>query len=170
MLPACSSSGNAGGSSGSGAAPGIVFITGSGATGASGATGSSGSSGASGDTGFVPGAVALFQINSQTYRVHQIGYIRTSGFVPALDYSGPAGCSGRIFEVNSKTVFRYTAHNAEMQEGATIFYFPSPPLVYHHTLAWHSHFFGSGESDDVSAAVYCPLPPASVAPIPESSH
>src|SRR5579872_686172 len=71
VLPACGGSGGSagsGGSRGSVAGPGVVFITGSGATGVS---------GVSGDTGFVPGAVGLFQVNGQTYRVHQIGYIRT---------------------------------------------------------------------------------------------
>ena len=69
LVPACSGgSGDGGAGQGRSASPGIVFITGSGATGVS---------GVSGDTGFVPGSVGEFEINSQTYRVHEIGYIRT---------------------------------------------------------------------------------------------
>jgi hypothetical protein len=154
VLPACGG-GSGGGTS---AGQGIQFITGSGATGA---TGSSGG-------GYLPGSLGLFQINSHTYRIHQVGSVRTQGFVPALDYSGPAGCGGRIFEVTPTAVFRYTAHNAELQDGSTIFYFPTPPRVYQHTLAWHSHFLGTGENDNVTVAIYCPLPAASVPAIPQS--
>jgi hypothetical protein len=154
VLPAC----GGGSGSGSSAGQGIQLITGSGATGATGGSGS----------GYLPGSLGLFQINSRSYRIRQVGSIRTRGFVPALDYSGPAGCAGRIFEVNPTTVFRYTAHNAELQDGNTIFYFPAPPRVYQHTLAWHLRFLGTGENDDVTVAVYCPPPPASIPPIPQS--
>jgi hypothetical protein len=124
-----------------------------------------------GTGGDVPGSLGLFQINSHTYSVDQVGGLKTSGFVPGLDYDGPAGCAGRIFDVAGRTVvFRYTAHNALMQDGDTIFYFPSPPRVSGHTLAWSLRFVGPGENDRVSAAVYCPLPSKLIPPIPDAGQ
>lgn len=149
----------------------------SGCGGGSGAAGDTGhgvvlepAPGASGDTGAVPGSLGLFDIGGHSYSVDQTGGIKTSGFVSGLDYDGVAGCAGRIFDVAGQTVmFRYTAHNALMEDGDTIFYFPSKPRVSGHTLAWSLRFIGSGENELVTAAIYCPLPSESIPPLPDSA-
>lgn len=123
-----------------------------------------------GNSGSVPGSLGLFQIGGHTYSVDQVGGLKTSGFVAGLDYTGVAGCAGRIFDVAGRTViFRYTAHNALMQEGDTIFYFRLPPRVDGHTLGWSSRFVGPGENVRVTAVVNCPLPSASIPPLPDTA-
>lgn len=115
-----------------------------------------------------PGDVAVFELNSTTYHVFQVGDLTTSGFVSGLDYRGPSGCQGRIFDVHGNTaIFRYSAHNALLQDGDRLFYFPHPPLVSGHTLGWSSKFTGDHAPIVVTAVVYCPLPSRSIPPIPD---
>jgi len=135
---------------------------------------SSASTGSTGPTGVnvapYQGEVGIFDIGELTYRVLQFGVVTVKGFVPALDYDGPSGCAGRIFIVSqSQAVFRYTDHNALLQDGDQLYFFPRPPIVSGHTLGWSSKFSGAGKTEVVTAVIYCRPPPASIPPLARPS-
>ena len=102
--------------------------------------------------------------------VTQSGTIRLSGAAsPVLDYSGPLGCRGHYFATDYSDhisiYFRYSAVDAVLAIGGTVFHFASPPTTGGGELAWDSTFDDGARHQHYGVRVRCPLPVDAAAPL-----
>jgi hypothetical protein len=97
--------------------------------------------------------------NGERTTVAQSGTIKAEfGDLPELNYEGPIGCQGRYFDSGDASdqdfTFRYSAREALLLRGNTLYRFHGPPRRVAGEIVWN-HTFGG---DRISVLANCPMP------------